>query len=215
MDSCEVIARKIKFQGLSSLSDMELLSLLLGKGVATEDSLSKAASLIQIYGSVKAILSLDTASMTREPLVGEKNAAVIALFGELINRGYFSKNNEVEIVNSTIDVERIFMPMLGNLPYEEFWLLCLNGANRVLDKVKVGQGGVDGVVVDIRIIMRNAIDNLATSIILIHNHPSGTFKASRNDVDLTRKVKAAADLFGIRFLEHIVITSEGSFEVKI
>lgn len=215
MTICEVIARKIKFQGLSSLSDTELLSLLLGKGVTSDDSLSKAALLIKIYGSTSAILSLDRASMSREPLIGEKNATTMALFGEFANRGYFDKNDEVEIVRNTIDVERIFMPMLANLPYEEFWLLCLNGTNRVLDKVKVGQGGVDGVVVDIRIIMRNAIDNLATSIILVHNHPSGSVKASRNDINLTLKVKKASELFGIQFLEHVVITSEGAFEVKI
>lgn len=215
MDNCEVIARKIKFQELSSLSDTELLSLLLGKGVVSENSLLKAAQLVKIYGNISSILSLDMASMYREPLIGEKNATIMALFAEFARRGYFDKKDAVEIVCSTVDVERIFMPMLANLPYEEFWLVCLNGTNRVLDKVKVGQGGVDGVVVDVRIIMRNAIDNLATSIILVHNHPSGSMRASRNDINLTQKVKTAAEFFGIKFLEHIVITSKGAFEVKI
>lgn len=215
MNSCEVIARKIRFQGLSSLSDTELLSLLLGKGVASEDSLSKATSLIKIYGNIRAILSLDRTTMCREVLIGDKNAIIMALFGEFVNRGYFDNNHEVEIVSNTADVERIFMPMLANLPYEEFWLLCLNGTNRVLDKVKVGQGGVDGVLVDIRIIMRNAIDNLATSIILVHNHPSGSLLASSSDISLTKKIKEASKLFDIKFLEHIVMTSEGSFEIKI
>lgn len=215
MNSCEVIARKIKFQGLSSLSDTELLSLLLGKGVASEDSLSKATSLIKIYGNISAILSLDRTTMCREVLIGDKHAAIIALFGEFVSRGYFDKNKEIEIVHNTADVERIFMPMLANLPYEEFWLLCLNGTNRVLDKVKVGQGGIDGVLVDVRIIMRNAIDNLATSIILVHNHPSGSLEASSHDISLTRKIKDASKIFNIKFLEHVVITSEGSFEIKI
>lgn len=215
MDICEVIHKKVKFQGLSSLSDTELLSLLLGRGTATDESLSKASALIRIYGSLKNIVSLDEASMRRESLIGDKTAAVMALFTEFVHRGYFDKNEEVQIVRNTVDVERIFKPMLANLPYEEFWLLCLNGTNRVLDKVKVGQGGIDGVIVDVRIIMRNAIDNLATSIILVHNHPSGSMSASRNDIDLTRKVSEASRLLGIRFLEHIVISSEGTFEVKI
>lgn len=215
MNVCEVITRKIKFQEFSSLSDKELLSLLLGRGIASESSLSKAESLMDKYGDLASILSLDTTTLCRDSLIGGKSATIISLFGEFSRRGYFDKSNEISIVRNTLDVEKMFMPLLSNLPYEEFWLLCLNGSNRVLDKVKVAQGGVDGVVVDIRIIMRNAIDNLASFIILVHNHPSGSFVASESDNDLTRRVKEASDLLGITFLEHVVITSEGAFDIKI
>jgi DNA repair protein RadC len=116
-------------------------------------------------------------------------------------------------VTSSRDVIEIFQPMLADLPHEEFWALLLNKANKVIDRVRVSQGGVAGTVVDVRIIVKAAVEKLASSIIIAHNHPSGNPKPSDKDLSITKKLKDAANLFDIALLDHLIITDNECYSL--
>ena len=114
-------------------------------------------------------------------------------------------------VKSSDTVFNLFHPLLGDLDHEEFWLLMLNRANRVLGKYKVSQGGLSGTVIDTRIILKKALNNLASSIIVCHNHPSGNIQPSDADVKITGKLKKAAEMLEIKLLDHVIIADKSYF----
>ncbi|HON71663.1 MAG TPA: JAB domain-containing protein, partial [Tenuifilum sp.] len=97
-------------------------------------------------------------------------------------------------------------PALADLPHEEFWVLLLNKANRIIERVKVSQGGVGGTVVDPKLVLKHAVERLASAIIVVHNHPSGNPQPSDKDIALTEKLKNAAQLFDITLLDHVIVT---------
>lgn len=102
-------------------------------------------------------------------------------------------------------------PLLGDLDHEEFWILLLNRSNRVLDKYMVSKGGITGTVIDVRTIMKCAVEKSATSMILCHNHPSGNLSPSDADLQITRKIKDAGQLMEIQVLDHLIITQKSHF----
>jgi DNA repair protein RadC len=99
-------------------------------------------------------------------------------------------------------------PIVGDLPYEQFWVLFLNRGNRLIDKAMISSGGVGGTTVDVRVIMKLASEKLATSLILVHNHPSGNLTASAEDKNITRRIAEAAKFFDIRVVDHIIIADK-------
>ena len=110
-----------------------------------------------------------------------------------------------------MDVFEIFASVLCDLPYEEFWVLFLNRANKIIHKQKISQGGVSGTVIDIRLVLKLAIEKLASGIILCHNHPSGNIQPSKSDIDITKKLKEAAKFMDINVLDHIIVTDSEYF----
>ena len=114
-------------------------------------------------------------------------------------------------VKSSETVYKLFYPLMGDLEHEEFWLLMLNRANRILGRFKVSQGGLSGTVIDTRIIMKKALDNLASSIIVCHNHPSGNKQPSDADLKITGKLKKAAEMLEIKLLDHVIIADKSYF----
>jgi DNA repair protein RadC len=102
-------------------------------------------------------------------------------------------------------------PILGDLNHEEFWILHLNRSNKITKKIKLSQGGITGTVIDVKMLMKEAILNYSNAIILVHNHPSGNVKPSQADIEITQKIKEAARLFDISTLDHIIITSNGYY----
>jgi len=114
-------------------------------------------------------------------------------------------------IKSSESVFNLFHPLLGDLEHEEFWLLMLNRANRVIGRFKVSQGGLSGTVIDTRIILKKALDNLASSIIVCHNHPSGNNQPSDADVKITEKLKKAAGILEIKLLDHVIIADKAYF----
>ena len=105
----------------------------------------------------------------------------------------------------------LFHPLLGDLPHEEFWILLLNRANRVIDKIRISQGGISGTIIDTRIILKNAVDRLASTIILCHNHPSGNLKPSDADIRITSKMKESSQLMDINLIDHIIVADNSYF----
>jgi DNA repair protein RadC len=102
-------------------------------------------------------------------------------------------------------------PLIGELPHEEFWIVYLNNANRVLQTVRLSIGGITGTLVDVRLVMKQALERGAVALILAHNHPSGTLKPSEADRQLTLRLKKAASALDIKILDHLIITTRDYF----
>lgn len=124
-------------------------------------------------------------------------------------------SNEVEVerpqIRSSQDAYHVLAPLVMDLPHEEFWILLLNRANKVIGKERISMGGVAGTVVDTKIIFKRALDRLACGIILCHNHPSGNLEPSRADLEITRKLKRAGEMLEINVLDHLIIAGGSYF----
>lgn len=198
---------KMLQKGIGSLSDAELIAILLRSGNSDETAVTVAQRLLTLaHNNLNELGKFTLHQITKIKGIGEAKGITVLAALELGRR---RKGVEVlirERITSSNDVVEIFQPMLADLPHEEFWALLLNKANKVIDKVRVSQGGVAGTVVDVRIIVKAAVEKLASSIIIAHNHPSGNPKPSDKDLSITKKLKDAANLFDIALLDHLIIT---------
>ena len=140
-----------------------------------------------------------------------RRAQRVLAAAEFGRRVAVSRSGEAEVISTSDDVVRLFRPQLERLAYEECWAVYLTSSNRIIERQRVSQGGVQGTVVDHRLIVKRALELLATQLILIHNHPSGAAQASPQDKLLTERVAQAAALFDIRLLDHLIISREGDF----
>ncbi len=202
---------KIVVSGAGTLSDAELLALLIREGTEMLSSIELAEKILADFGGSLSELASASISRIRQAAgCGTKRAVVIAAAGELVRRITAEKSLSVDIISSKEDVAKIFAP-LADLPHEEFWVLYLTSGGKIMDRVKVSQGGVSGTVVDYKLVVKRAVELLATSIILVHNHPSGIAQPSRDDVAVTEMVSTAAALFDINVVDHIIISSGGSY----
>ncbi|KAB2868489.1 MAG: JAB domain-containing protein [Bacteroidales bacterium] len=198
---------KMQKKGISSLSDAELIAILLRSGNSDETAVTVAQRLLTLaQNNLNELGKFSLHQITQIKGIGEAKAITVLAALELGRRRKAVEAINRERVTSSHDVVEIFQPMLADLPHEEFWALLLNKANKVIDKVRVSQGGVAGTVVDVRIIVKTAVEKLASSIIIAHNHPSGNPKPSDKDIAITKKLKDAANLFDISILDHLIIT---------
>ena len=199
-------SQKLLLKGNGSLSDAELLSIIIGSGVSGENSLDIAMKTLSICGNnLCEFWKFSVSDLQKIKGIGEKRAVKIAAMFALARR-----RNESEVIfknkiSKSQDAFEIFHSLMGDLPYEEFWLLLLNRANRVIKKVKISEGGISGTVVDPKKIFQICLEQHATSIILGHNHPSGTVTPSEADIKITKKIKDSGTLLDIAVLDHIII----------
>ena len=192
---------KMAARGVEALDDAELLTLL------TEDGQAARALLEAYDGSPARIAGESEARLRMVGGLGLKRA-------EFGRRAAADRAAEADSVATSDDVVRLFRPQLQRLAHEECWVVYLTSSNRIIERQRVSQGGVTGTVVDHRLIVKRALELLATQLILIHNHPSGTPEASGQDKALTERVARAAELFDIRLLDHIIIAREGDFSFR-
>ena len=198
------IRNKMTSRGVEVLDDRELLSLLL-------DDEQMAEVLLSTYGgSLSRLASEAEARLRMVGGLGLKRARMLLLAAEFGRRVAAAGAAESEFIATSDDVVRIFRPQLERLTHEECWAVYLTASNRVIERQRVSQGGVTGTVVDHRLIIKRALELLATQLILIHNHPSGTPEASAQDRALTERIANAAALFDIRLLDHVIIARGGS-----
>ena len=199
-------SQKLLLKGNGSLSDAELLSIIIGSGVSGENSLDIAMKTLSICGNnLCQFWKLSVSDLQKIKGIGEKRAVKIAAMFALARR-----RNESEVIfknkiSKSQDAFEIFHSLMGDLPYEEFWLLLLNRANRVVKKVKISEGGISGTVVDPKKIFQICLEQHATSIILGHNHPSGTVTPSDADNKITKKIKDCGLLLDVAILDHIIV----------
>jgi len=203
---------KVMANGIQHLSDAELLAILIGSGTRNQTAVELARYILDSCdNSLHELGRMGLGDLRKTRGIGPAKAITIMASMELGRRRNGLKSDEKTAVKSSETVYSLFQPLLGDLDHEEFWLLMLNRANRVLGRFKVSQGGLSGTVIDTRIILKKALDNLASSIIVCHNHPSGNRKPSDADVKITEKLKKASDMLEIKLLDHIIIADKSYF----
>ena len=201
------VREKLLHQGTASLSDAELLSVLLGKGEGSLSALELAENVLKKTGSLLQMSLIDPKQLRMIENLGIGRAVHVATALELGRRFRAQETQTKESIESDRDVIDLFQAQLAPLSHEEFWVVYLNRSNKILEKVRVSQGGISGTVVDIRLIIKRALERLASAILLVHNHPSGNASPSEQDVQITRQVSQAAQLFDIQVVDHVIITA--------
>lgn len=196
---------KLIKKGLYALSNAELIALLISTGTKKLSAVDVAKLVLADSNNNLNQLGKRTLNdLIKNEGIGQAKAISIIAALELGRRRKNADMLKVKITDSTKAFE-IIQPLLGDLPHEEFWTLYLNRANEVIDNKLISRGGTTGTVIDTKIILKAGIEKLANGIILAHNHPSGNIKPSKNDIQITTKIKEAAKLIDITVLDHIII----------
>lgn len=197
---------KLLKKGVQSLSDAEIIAILIGSGTRNESAVELSKKVLKsANNNLNELGKLNISDLTKMKGIGEAKAITILAALELGRRRIISEIIEKKKITQSKDVFEYFQPIIGDLPHEEFWILLLNRSNRILESIKISQGGISGTVIDVKIILKQAVEKLASSIILCHNHPSGNRNPSSADDTITNKLKSAAEMFDIQVLDHIII----------
>ena len=200
---------KLIQKGTSSLSDAELLAILISSGTRDKSAVDLGRELLgNVSNNLNSLGKLTIADLTKIRGIGTARAVTIAAALELGRRRKLADAQEVPQIRSSKDVADIFQPILSDLLHEEFWILFLNRSNKVITQMKLSQGGISGTVTDVRIVMKKAIECLASGIIVCHNHPSGNLNPSESDSKITQKIKEAGSLMDIQLLDHLIISDK-------
>ena len=200
---------KLIEKGTTSLSDAELLAILINSGTKDRSAVDVGRELLgKVNNNLNSLGKLSISDLKTLNGIGTARAVTIAAALELGRRRKLAEVPDVAQIKCSKDVADIFQPILGDLPYEEFWILFLNRSNRVINRMKLSQGGVSGTVTDVRMVMKRAIEYLASGIIVCHNHPSGNLNPSESDTKITLKIKEAGTLMDIQLLDHLIITDK-------
>ncbi|MEE4215874.1 MAG: DNA repair protein RadC [Bacteroidales bacterium] len=203
---------KLLYKGISSLSDAELLAILLGSGSNDKSAVDLAREILSIASNnLHRLGKLDVHDLVKLKGIGTAKAINIMAALELGRRRKSAEIIEAAKIRSSNDVYTIFNPLLADLTHEEFWLLYLNRSNKILSRHKLSQGGVSGTITDVRLIIKKALELLASSMIICHNHPSGNLDPSEADNRITQKIKEAAACFDINLLDHVIVTDNGYY----
>lgn len=192
--------------GARSLGDAELIAILIGSGNLDETAVELSRRILSaVNNDLNELGRKSTDFYKTFKGIGEAKAVSIAAAMELGKRRKEAEVFEKKQITGSSDAADFFQPMLGDLNHEEFWVMLLNRGNKIMDTFMVSQGGISGTVIDVRLILKTTLEKLASSIILCHNHPSGNLQASNADLQITRKIKDAAQLMDIAVIDHIII----------
>ena len=206
---------KLLSRGAESLTDSELVAAIIAEGANDDRALDVAHELLDgADGSLLRLTATDFSRLRMSSGLGLRRAMRLKAATELGRRVLLEEGTSYDIITSDSDVARLMEPQLGMLKHEECWALYLASSGRVLDRMRISQGGVQTTVVDCRLIIKRAIELLATQIVLVHNHPSGTTDPSRQDIELTERVSEAARLFDIRLLDHVIIAQGARYSFR-
>lgn len=203
---------KLLLKGISALSDAELIALLLGSGTAKLSAVEVAKKVLaHVDNNLDSLAKLSVKELMKAKGIGEAKAITIVGALELGRRRKGQSPDEKPKIESSKTAFDLIKGDLMDLPHEEFWVMALNRANRLVKKKRVSEGGVSGTVADPKIIFKLAVDELASGIIVVHNHPSGNLKPSESDVNLTKKIKEGGKALEISLLDHLIIAHDRYF----
>jgi len=198
---------KLLNKGIEILSDAELVAILIGSGNKNESAVELSKRILLTYqNNINELGKLGVNDLQKFKGIGEAKAISIIAALELGKRRKMSEVIDKKQINSSKDIFIIFSNKIGDLPYEEFWLIILNRANKILELKKISAGGVHGTVTDIKIILKAAIEKTASGIIVCHNHPSGNIKPSNSDINLTKNLKKSCNFIDILLLDHVIVS---------
>ena len=202
---------RMMMHGASALSNAELLAILIGSGNAEESAVELMRKMLNDYhNNLNELGKASIEELCRYKGIGLAKAISILAASELGKRRKEESVKERITILSSKDVYDCFYPMMCDLPTEECWVMLLNQASKIIDKVKISAGGLSATAVDVRCILREALLKRASAIVLCHNHPSGNVHPSREDDLLTKHVAQASGCMDIRLVDHIILT-DGAF----
>ncbi len=203
---------KMLLKGAFSLSDAELLAILIGSGNTKETAVQLSQRILnKVSNNLGELGKLSVKELTTFEGIGKTKAVTILAAMELARRKSVAKPEKSAIIRSSDDAFRIFYPVLCDLQHEEVWYALTNRAGKVVEKAKLSMGGTGKTVADLRLILKPAIHSLCYGIILCHNHPSGNIQPSHEDDRLTSNLEQAAKLVDIKLLDHIIISDQSYY----
>lgn len=204
---------KMLATGPETLSNAELLAILIGSGVKGANVLEVANRLLLLgEGRLGNVAKMDPDKMKALSGIGPNRYACIAAAFELGRRCSQELSDVVKLsITDASLVYRMMQPRMRGLDHEEFWVIFMNRANYVIHKQMISKGGMTSTVVDPKIVVRMALEKQATAFIMVHNHPSGNPRPGKNDIEMTRQIKKAADTFEISLIDHIVVCDDCYF----
>lgn len=203
---------KMSLKGKNSLSDAELLAIIMGSGNREESAVELSKRILQsANNNWNELAKYSIQDLCQFKGVGEAKAISIITALEIGRRRNSQEVLERAKITSSNDAALILQQQIGDLPIEEFWVMFLNQGNRIIKTEQISRGGITQTSVDVRIVFKRAIELMATAIILSHNHPSGNLNPSESDKNLTRKFSEAAKYLDIQVLDHIIVTQKSYF----
>jgi len=203
---------KMVQKGASALSNSELLAILINNGNKEKSALDLAKDILRLGNdNLDELGRLSIKDLQKIKGIGEAKAVAITAALELGRRRHTSDSLNRKTIRNSREIAEFLRTTLKDFNYEVFAVLFLNQANRIKHFEIISRGGITGTVADPRIILKKAVEEGATSIVLSHNHPSGNLKPSRADEELTQKIKQAASFFDIRVLDHVIVSDEGYY----
>ncbi|MDR3350287.1 MAG: DNA repair protein RadC [Prevotellaceae bacterium] len=203
---------KMMAKGAAALTDAELIAILLRSGTRSETVVEVAQQVLALSGNnLQELGKIDRTRLQKIKGIGATKAVTLLAALELGRRRAAADAAPRAEIRTAEDAVRLMSPLLADLPHEEMWLLLLNRANRVMERIKISQGGIHSTPADTRIILKHALEKLASGIILVHNHPSGAAQPSAEDLRLTKQVQQAAALLDIQFHDHIIIAGKNFY----
>lgn len=202
---------KMMTHGASVLTDAELLAILIGSGSSEETAVSLMRRVLAACGNnLNELGKLSLEQLCEFKGIGPAKAVTVMAACELGRRRKLAEVEERRVILTSRDIYDYFHSKLADLPVEEFWVMLLNNACKLMDARRVATGGITEVVADVRLVLREALLGRATSIILCHNHPSGNIRPSRHDDLLTDRLRQACEVMNIRLMDHVIVT-DGRF----
>lgn len=203
---------KLLNKGAKLLSNAELIAILIGSGNRNESAVELSKKILsKTHNNLNELGKKSVRDLMQFKGIGEAKAISIVAALELGKRRKLAEVVEKTKISGSQDVFDYMQAFVSDLQHEEFWVILLNRSNKVIEHQKISQGGIAGTVIDVKIIMKNAINNLASAIIICHNHPSGNLQPSEADIKITQKITEAASLFDMNMLDHIIIGDNAYF----
>ncbi len=198
---------RLMHQGAASLSDAELLAILIGSGSAKEDAVSLMKRILKdCHNNLNTLGKMSIQQLCQYHGVGEAKAISILAACELGKRRQMERPEERPELTTATRIYNHMHPLLQDCDVEEFWLLFLNQSYKLIKQQRLSHGGITEVAVDIRIIMREAVLANATVLAVCHNHPSGSLRPSQQDNMLTANLQKACQIMRIHLMDHVIIT---------
>ena len=199
-------------KGAAALSDAELLAILIGSGNTEESAVELMQRLLfSCDNNLNTLAKWEVCDYSRFKGMGPAKSITVMAALELGKRRKLQNIRERLRITCSKDIYEIFQPLMCDLAQEEFWVLLLNQATKLIDKIRISSGGIDGTYADVRSILREALMQRATQIAVVHNHPSGNIQPSQPDRTLTEHIRKAADTMNIRLVDHVIVCEDGFY----
>ncbi len=203
---------KLLAKGRAALSDAELIAILISSGNREESAVELSKRILaQAGNNLNELGKLSVQQLMQFKGIGQAKAVTITAALEVGRRRRDQNILKITKVSSSRSAFELLSPLIGELPHEEFWIVYLNNSNKVLHKEQLSKGGITGTLVDVRLVLKQALEHSAVGLILAHNHPSGTLKPSNSDRQITEKLKSAAQALDIKVLDHLILTQKAYF----